>query len=82
MRDSIAYRGPDHEMKTAARAFAPFQGDGARLVRRRAIVLSRYSVLHIYERGPHGVGLAPFDPVLSSWPRRLAPWMRLHGWMK
>ena len=38
--------------------------------------------IHIYERGEHGVGLAPFDPVLSSWPRRLEAWMKLHGWMK
>ena len=35
--------------------------------------------LHIYERGPHGVGLAPNDPVLSSWPARLADWLRIHG---
>src|SRR5579872_5550078 len=38
--------------------------------------------MHIYERGEHGVGLALFDPILSSWPRRLEAWMRLHGWMK
>jgi acetyl esterase/lipase len=38
--------------------------------------------IHIYERGPHGVGLAPFDPILSSWTRRLEGWMRLHAWMK
>jgi acetyl esterase/lipase len=37
--------------------------------------------LHIYERGPHGVGLAQKDPVLSSWPPRLADWMKIHGWM-
>jgi acetyl esterase/lipase len=37
--------------------------------------------MHIYERGPHGVGLALFDPILSSWPKRLEAWMRLHGWM-
>jgi acetyl esterase/lipase len=36
--------------------------------------------MHIYERGPHGVGLAPSDPVLSSWPGRLADWLRIHGW--
>jgi acetyl esterase/lipase len=35
--------------------------------------------LHIYERGPHGVGLAPTDPVLSTWPARLADWLRIHG---
>jgi acetyl esterase/lipase len=37
--------------------------------------------LHIYERGPHGVGLALMNPVLSSWPPRLADWMKIHGWM-
>ena len=35
--------------------------------------------LHIYERGPHGVGLAQKDPVLSSWPSRLADWLKLRG---
>ncbi len=35
--------------------------------------------MHIYERGRHGVGLAPSDPVLSSWPGRLADWLRLRG---
>jgi acetyl esterase/lipase len=37
--------------------------------------------LHIYERGPHGVGLATTDPVLSTWPARLADWLRIHGWV-
>jgi acetyl esterase/lipase len=35
--------------------------------------------MHIYERGPHGVGLAPTDEALSSWPGRLADWMRIRG---
>ncbi len=35
--------------------------------------------IHIYERGNHGVGLAPSDLVLSSWPRRLADWLRVRG---
>ncbi len=38
--------------------------------------------LHIYERGPHGVGLAPMDPVLSSWPARLEDWLKLRGLTK
>lgn len=38
--------------------------------------------MHIYEQGPHGVGLALFDPFLSAWSRQLEPWMRLHGWLK
>jgi acetyl esterase/lipase len=37
--------------------------------------------LHIYERGPHGVGLAPADPVLSTWPERCADWLRVHGFI-
>lgn len=35
--------------------------------------------MHIYERGPHGVGLAPKDPVLSSWAKRLEDWLRARG---
>ncbi len=35
--------------------------------------------LHIYEKGPHGVGLAPKDPILSSWPDRLGAWMNGRG---
>lgn len=32
--------------------------------------------LHVFERGPHGVGFALGDPVLSTWPDRLADWLR------
>jgi acetyl esterase/lipase len=35
--------------------------------------------LHIYEHGSHGVGLAPTDPVLSTWSARLADWLRGRG---
>jgi acetyl esterase/lipase len=35
--------------------------------------------LHIYEKGPHGVGLAPADPELRTWPDRLAGWLRTRG---
>jgi acetyl esterase/lipase len=35
--------------------------------------------LHIYEKGPHGVGLAPADRELSTWPDRMLGWMRGRG---
>jgi acetyl esterase/lipase len=35
--------------------------------------------LHVYQHGRHGVGLAPDDPVLSTWPARLADWLRVRG---
>jgi len=35
--------------------------------------------MHIYERGPHGVGLAAEDLVLTSWPKRLADWLWTQG---
>jgi acetyl esterase/lipase len=38
--------------------------------------------LHIYEKGNHGVGLAPKDPVLSSWPDRLNAWLDGRGLLK
>lgn len=37
--------------------------------------------MHLYEKGRHGVGLAPQDPVLSTWPARLEQWMKVHGWL-
>jgi enterochelin esterase family protein len=38
--------------------------------------------LHIYEKGPHGVGLAQQDAVLSTWSQRLAGWMTKRGLLK
>lgn len=44
--------------------------------------------LHIYEKGRHGVGLAsgvgaaPKDPVLGTWPDRLAAWLEGRGLLK
>jgi acetyl esterase/lipase len=35
--------------------------------------------LHVYEKGKHGVGLAPGDPVLRTWPERLFDWMGGRG---
>lgn len=35
--------------------------------------------LHIYEKGGHGFGLAPNDPVLSNWPKVCVDWMRGRG---
>lgn len=35
--------------------------------------------MHIYQKGRHGVGLAPTDPVLSSWPGRLQDWLKIRG---
>lgn len=38
--------------------------------------------LHIYEKGPHGVGLAPRDKILGTWPNRLAGWLETRGLLK
>jgi acetyl esterase/lipase len=35
--------------------------------------------LHIFQNGPHGVGLALADPALSVWPTLLLDWLRLRG---
>ncbi|MGA3026229.1 MAG: alpha/beta hydrolase [Bryobacteraceae bacterium] len=35
--------------------------------------------LHVFEHGPHGVGLAPRDATLSLWPALLANWLRGRG---
>ena len=38
--------------------------------------------MHIFARGPHGVGLAQKDPALSVWPTLLANWFRAQGILK
>jgi acetyl esterase/lipase len=35
--------------------------------------------MHIYQKGPHGVGLAAADPILRTWPDHLAAWLQLQG---
>ena len=37
--------------------------------------------MHIFQHGPHGVGLAPGFPDLKDWPDLLATWMRARGLM-
>ena len=38
--------------------------------------------MHIFEPGPHGVGLAPTRAALSIWPTLLANWFRTRGLLK
>jgi dipeptidyl aminopeptidase/acylaminoacyl peptidase len=38
--------------------------------------------IHLYERGPHGFGMAPNDPILSTWTARCADWLGQHGFTK
>jgi acetyl esterase/lipase len=38
--------------------------------------------LHVFRNGPHGVGLAQEDPALAEWPRLLANWLRVGGFLK
>ena len=38
--------------------------------------------LHIFEKGPHGVGLANEDAALSEWSKLLANWLRGRGIVK
>jgi len=35
--------------------------------------------MHLFEAGPHGVGMALNDPSLSQWPQLLMTWMRNRG---
>lgn len=38
--------------------------------------------MHVFEKGPHGVGLANDDVALSSWSVLLAHWLRGRGFIK
>jgi acetyl esterase/lipase len=35
--------------------------------------------MHLFENGPHGVGMALSDPALSAWPNLLMNWLRGRG---
>jgi acetyl esterase/lipase len=38
--------------------------------------------LHVFEKGPHGMGLAMEDPANSEWSKLLTNWLRLHAVIK
>jgi acetyl esterase/lipase len=38
--------------------------------------------IHLFERGPHGFGLAPNDPILATWTTHCADWLGVHGFTK
>jgi acetyl esterase/lipase len=38
--------------------------------------------MHVFRNGPHGSGLAQQDPALAEWPRLLANWLRVSGFLK
>jgi acetyl esterase/lipase len=37
--------------------------------------------MHIYEKGGHGFGLAPGNPILSTWPGHCIAWMHGRGFL-
>ena len=37
--------------------------------------------LHVFQSGPHGVGLDLGDPELGEWPVLLRNWLEIHGWL-
>lgn len=37
--------------------------------------------MHIYQDGPHGVGMAPADPAVFGWKDRLLDWLRGSGFL-
>jgi acetyl esterase/lipase len=38
--------------------------------------------IHVYERGPHGVGLSPNDAIVATWADRMGDWLSLRGLTK
>ena len=46
----------------------------------RALIRAKVPAeMHLFENGPHGVGMALADPALSVWPSLLSNWLRAHG---
>ena len=37
--------------------------------------------MHLYQSGPHGIGLRPGHVAATEWPKAAEAWMRLNGWL-
>jgi acetyl esterase/lipase len=37
--------------------------------------------LHVFAKGPHGIGMAPGDPAASVWPKLCAAWLQAMGFL-
>lgn len=37
--------------------------------------------MHLYQAGPHGIGLRPGQVAATEWPKAAEAWMRLNGWL-
>lgn len=37
--------------------------------------------MHLYQAGPHGVGMRPPHVAATAWPQAAEGWMRLNGWL-
>lgn len=37
--------------------------------------------LHVYEHGPHGIGLGGQDPILNKWPGLCTAWLQTRGFL-
>ena len=38
--------------------------------------------MHLYQSGPHGVGMRPPHVAATEWPKAAEGWMRLNGWLE
>ena len=38
--------------------------------------------LHVYPTGGHGYGLRRTKELVTTWPARVADWLRSHGWLE
>ena len=38
--------------------------------------------MHVFKEGRHGTGLGMTDPALAEWPKLLANWLRVSGFLK
>ena len=38
--------------------------------------------LHVYPTGGHGYGLRRTKELVTTWPDRVADWLRSHGWLE
>ena len=85
--DAIAPELPVSETNTPPTFIALTQDDGVRVETGLFYYLALKNAqvpveMHLYPRGGHGYGLRRTENTVTSWPDRVADWMKASGWLK
>jgi len=78
----MGFSAGGHLASTAATHFDDGDPGAADPIERQSCRPDVAILCYPYQHGRHGVGLAPNEPELSTWPNLLVNWLRARGFLK